>query len=418
MGKAVVDWEAEAEIPMVPSPELASNIDPNASYVIAGGLGGIGRSLATWFGHRGAKYLILLSRSGPISEAAKNLIKELTKRGVTVATPRCDVSDAESLKGAINDATKTMPPIKGCIQASMVLKDRVLQNMSLDEWQAVLAPKISGTWNLHRILPEKMDFLVILSSTGGMVGSSAQSQYNAASTFQDAFARHRWALGEQCVSIDVGVVRGVGYVAEHESIAKRWNEEKIQVLDEKHLLSVVDWACSRPARGLFNHPSSATTAASSPWSTQIITGAGPSGKVDQRAMELTPHLKQPLFRVLRQMNAHGDSSGGSKARGQDEKKADYGALLRAAGSLNEAGAIIAGALAKRLARALSVPEEDIDVTRPAHSYGVDSLVAVELRFWFSNEMKADISVFNILANDAILALGRFAAGKSEHLSKT
>ncbi|KAI1073697.1 hypothetical protein F5B20DRAFT_586970 [Whalleya microplaca] len=405
MGKAVVDWEAEAEIPVVPSPEPAANFNTNASYVIAGGLGGIGRSLAAWFGRRGGKYLILLSRSGPTSEAAKNLIKELTAGGVTVATPRCDVSNTQSLKEAINGATKTMPPIKGCIQASMVLKDRVLQNMTLDEWQAVLDPKVSGTWNLHRNLPEKMDFFVILSSTGGMIGSTGQSQYNAASTFQDAFARHRWSLGEQCVSIDVGVVQGIGYVAEHSNIAKRWNETKIQVLDEKDLIAVVDWACSRPAR---DHLSGAATALS-PWSTQVITGAGPAAKVDREAMDSMPYLKRPLFRALRQINAHG-AGAGTQARTQDEKT-DYGALLRAAGNLNEAGAIIAAALAKRLARALSVPEEDIDTTRPAHSYGVDSLVAVELRFWFSNEIRSDISVFSILANDPILALGRFAAQK-------
>ncbi|KAI2628557.1 hypothetical protein GGR54DRAFT_636275 [Hypoxylon sp. NC1633] len=411
MGKAVVDWEAETEISVVPSPKPATNFDPNASYVIAGGLGGIGRSLAAWFGRRGAKYLILLSRSGPTSEAAKKLVKELTACDVTVATPQCDVSNAKSLKEAIDDATKMMPPVKGCIQASMVLKDRVLQNMSLDEWQAVLDPKLSGTWNLHRILPEKMDFFVILSSAGGMIGSSGQSQYNAASTFQDAFARHRWSLGEQCVSIDVGVVQGIGYVAEHDNIAKRWNETKIQVLDEKDLLAVVDWACSRPACGDF--PSNTTTL--SPWSTQIITGAGPAAKVDRQTMDSLPYLKRPLCRALRQINAH-EAGAGAHSRTQDAKT-DYGALLRAAGSLNEAGAIVAAALAKRLARALSVPEEDIDTARPAHSYGVDSLVAVELRFWFSNEMKSDISVFNILANDPILALGRFAAGKSEHISK-
>ncbi|KAI5928775.1 hypothetical protein F4810DRAFT_645308 [Camillea tinctor] len=402
MGKAVVDWEAEAEIPVVPKPKPASTFDPNASYVIAGGLGGIGRSLAAWFGHRGAKHLILLSRSGPTSEAAIKLVEELEARGVNVATPRCDVSDADSLKGAIDHVNKTMPPIKGCIQASMILKDRVLQNMTLDEWQTVLGPKVKGTWNLHRFLPKGMDFFVILSSLGGMIGSTGQSQYNAASTFQDAFARHRWSLGERCVSVDIGVVQEIGYVAEHGDIAKRWNEDKIQVLSQKDILAVIDWACNC-SRG-----------DQSPWSTQIITGAAPAAKVDQQTMELMSYLKRPLFRAVRQINAH-EAGADTQGRAQEENT-DYGALLRAAESLNEAGAIVAAALRKKLARALSVPEEDIDTRRPAHSYGVDSLVAVELRFWFSNEMKSDISVFQILANDPILALGRLAAEKSEHLT--
>ncbi|KAI0180358.1 hypothetical protein GGR52DRAFT_587920 [Hypoxylon sp. FL1284] len=409
MGKAVVDWETEAEIPVVPHPTPASTFDPHASYVIAGGLGGIGRSLASWFGRRGVKHVILLSRSGPTSEAAKNLVEELAARGVNVATPRCDVSDAGSLKKAIDCVTESMPPIKGCIQASMVLKDRVLQNMTLGEWQAVQDPKLAGTWNLHHVLPAKMDFFVILSSAGGMIGSKGQSQYNAMSTFQDAFARHRQARGEACIALDVGVVQGVGYVAEHDAVARRWNETKIQVLAERDLLAAVDWACS--SRGL---PSGKP---STPWSSQIIAGAGPAAAVDRRdAADALPHLQRPLFRALRQTH-RGGSGGQQQANAQDEKKTDYGALLRGAGGTEAAGALVAGALARKLARALSVPEEDIDVAHPAHSYGVDSLVAVELRFWFASEIRADVSVFSILANDPILALGRLAAAKSEHLAK-
>ena len=267
-----------------------------------------------------------------------------------------------------------------------------------------MGPKISGTWNLHHVLPEKMDFFVILSSTGGMIGSTGQSQYNAASTFQDAFARHRWSVGENCVSVDVGVVQGVGYVAEHSDIAKRWNETKIQVLGEKELLAVLDWACNHPGPGNKD---------SGPWTTQIITGAGPVAKVDRSTIESLPYLQRPLFRTFHQINAH--IGGQGQARGSEEERSDYGVLLREAETPEEAGGIVAAALAKKLARALSVPEEDIDTTRPAHSYGVDSLVAVELRFWFTNEIKADISVFSILANNPILSLGRLAAEKSEHL---
>lgn len=98
------------------------------------------------------------------------------------------------------------------------------------------------------------------------------------------------------------------------------------------------------------------------------------------------------------------------------QKTDYGALLRAAKDVEEAGNIVVTALAERLSRALSVPLEDIELTRPVHSYGVDSLVAVELRFWFAREMKVDISVFEILANQDMESLGRTAASKSQHLS--
>ena len=94
---------------------------PTATYLIAGGLGGLGRSAARWMAKRGAKNLILLSRSGPKSQAAVDLLKELRALGVRVEAPRCDVSSAESLFAALQECT-ALPPIKGCIQGAMVLK--------------------------------------------------------------------------------------------------------------------------------------------------------------------------------------------------------------------------------------------------------------------------------------------------------
>ena len=98
--------------------------DENATYLIAGGLGGLGRSIARWMVSRGARYLILLSRFGPRNEAAYTLLEELRTRGVQVEVPACDVAVAESLLTALSECAKTMPAIKGCIQGSMVLKVR------------------------------------------------------------------------------------------------------------------------------------------------------------------------------------------------------------------------------------------------------------------------------------------------------
>lgn len=120
-------------------------------------------------------------------------------------------------------------------------------------------------------------------------------------------------------------------------------------------------------------------------------------------------MKRPLYHHLRQTNQQtGDSSVPASSTA-----VDYRALIRAAQSETDAGRVIATALARKLSQALTVPEEDIDTGRPVHSFGVDSLVAVELRFWFTNQMKAEISVFNILANTSIQGLGRLAASKSQ-----
>ena len=96
--------------------------DRDATYVIAGGLGGLGRSVARWMAARGARYLILLSRSGLHSDSAKVLVEELEGHGLHVETPACDVTSAESLAMTLNECKGRMPPIKGCIQGTMVLK--------------------------------------------------------------------------------------------------------------------------------------------------------------------------------------------------------------------------------------------------------------------------------------------------------
>lgn len=90
---------------------------------MAGGLGGLGRSAARWMCQRGARYLILLSRSGASSTAAKTLIQDLEKSGVTVQAPQCDVASSTSLIEALKQC-ENMPPIKGCIQGTMVLQVR------------------------------------------------------------------------------------------------------------------------------------------------------------------------------------------------------------------------------------------------------------------------------------------------------
>lgn len=107
-------------------------LDPDASYLIAGGFGGIGRSIARWLVDRGARHLILLSRSGPKSALARNLLLDLGEKGVRLQTPRCDISDHEALKNALTTCAATMPPVKGCIQSCMVITVRDPENLSPD----------------------------------------------------------------------------------------------------------------------------------------------------------------------------------------------------------------------------------------------------------------------------------------------
>lgn len=106
----------------IPSALPTYSFDENATYLIFGGLGGVGRSIARWMATRNVKHLILLSRSGVKTKAAQSLMDELKVGGVNAIAPICDVSDEASLAAVLAKYNKVMPSIKGCIQASMVLK--------------------------------------------------------------------------------------------------------------------------------------------------------------------------------------------------------------------------------------------------------------------------------------------------------
>jgi len=109
----------------MPNPNLPLQFDPQATYVISGGLGGLGRSIAHWMLQRGARNFILLSRATQHSEAVQKFLADMRAHGAVVATPPCDISNQKSVQGVIEECGRTLPPIKGCIQGAMVLEVRI-----------------------------------------------------------------------------------------------------------------------------------------------------------------------------------------------------------------------------------------------------------------------------------------------------
>jgi acyl transferase domain-containing protein/NADPH:quinone reductase-like Zn-dependent oxidoreductase len=122
IGRIVINNTPDEIVPKFLAARPVWAFDPQASYMIAGGLGGIGRAICRWMARRGVKNLILPSRSGPKEKAALGLVKELTTEGVNIVAPVCDVASVESLSRLLVDCGASMPPIKGCINAAMVLQ--------------------------------------------------------------------------------------------------------------------------------------------------------------------------------------------------------------------------------------------------------------------------------------------------------
>ena len=269
-------------------------------------------------------------------------------------------------------------------------------DMTIEDFKAAVKPKVEGSWNLHKHLPNGMDFFILLASYAGIVGSHGQSNYAVGNTYQDALARHRVAHGEKAVAIDLGAVQSVGMVSEHPELANFLEASGHKGIQEAELLAILEYYCN-PGLTL-----------TSPLGSQIVTCL--ESPVALRAQNLVeqPWMSRSLFGHLHYMDNP------SSLHEQDpETIMDFDRSFRTAESLAEVGDQICDAIRTRLSKLLAVEKDSVDPEKPMHVYGVDSLVAVEIRNWFSKAMSADIAVFEILGNYSIAALGLIVAKKSQ-----
>lgn len=187
-------------------------LDPEATYLFVGGLGGLGRSLAKEFVASGAQNIAFLSPSGDTMPQAKAVLDELTGGGVQAKAYRGDISDETSFLAAMKQCSQQLPPVKGVIQMAMVLRDIVFEKMSYEVWTVLVGPKVQGTWILHKYFGHErpLDFMVICSSSSGIYGYPIQAQYAAGNTYQDALAQYRRSQSLKAISVKHGIMRDVG----------------------------------------------------------------------------------------------------------------------------------------------------------------------------------------------------------------
>ncbi|ACK70306.1 Beta-ketoacyl synthase [Gloeothece citriformis PCC 7424] len=176
------------------------------TYLITGGLGAVGLKVAQWLVKEGAKHLVLMGRSQP-SANAQEILNTLEEKGVNLSIVQGDVTELEDINRIFNQIKNSHPPLKGIIHAAGLLKDGILQGLSWESFQQVLAPKVQGTWNLHQAsLDLSLDFFVMFSSAASLLGSPGQGNYAAANGFLDAFAHYRHSLGLPGLTINWGAL--------------------------------------------------------------------------------------------------------------------------------------------------------------------------------------------------------------------
>ncbi|MEZ2231203.1 type I polyketide synthase [Microcoleus sp.] len=179
-----------------------AKIDSSGSYLITGGLGSLGLQVANYLVEQGARHLLLVGRQGAVSPEAQAGVKELEDKGALVKIVKTDISQPDSV-ATLTAATDI--PLRGVVHVAGVLDDGMLRDQNRQRFSKVMAPKVQGTWNLHKLTKEMpLDFFVCFSSMTSVIGALGQGNYSAANAFMDALCHHRHALGLPAVSINWG----------------------------------------------------------------------------------------------------------------------------------------------------------------------------------------------------------------------
>ena len=420
VGKIVVRFPEREETlactPATPKPSFRTD----RSYLLVGGMGGLGRAIAMWMANYGAKHIIFLSRSAGKGDDDPAFIEELDLMGCKVQTFSGDVTDEILVRQIVLTASM---PIGGVMQMAMILRDIGLLDMDLETYQAVLRPRVQGTWNLHNaLLDQPLDFFVLFSSVCGIVGYYGQANYAASNTFLDAFVQYRHNHGLVASVIDIGAVDDVGYISRTPAVKETMLATSGRLIPERDFLEALQLTIARSRTPpVLEKQKSATT-----HTRRGINFQNPSQitqALECRLPILDPQntiiwKRDPRMAIYRNIEtARVDAvaeTGGMKpflaAAAENQERLEQ----------PQAAEFLAGQIRDQVATYLmrGEDEEPLDLGMTLLAAGVDSLVAIELRNWWKQNLGAEVSVLELMDGGSILRLGELAAKRlKERLSK-
>ncbi|KAK6826532.1 hypothetical protein RU639_005411 [Aspergillus parasiticus] len=394
MGKIIVKMpDLPSALPVARVHEMTAYFPANASYLLVGGLGGLGRAIATWMVEKGARHLVFLSRTGANTFDSSSFIKTLECQGCDAITVVGNVGDIDDVQRAVS-AAKT--PIAGVIQLSMVLKDQSLHNMVHEEWVAALYPKVKGTWNLHHVLKDKpLDFFLLVGSMAGIIGWPGQANYGAANTFLDAFVKYRQSLHLPAHAIDLGLMGDIGYASEASLVPtlEASQSNSLRVLDERQFLQAVEVAVLAQR---FQCPN------------QVVVGLGTTRTLSS-ADFASNWIKEARFSIWKNIIATMEQP--AEASRADELREHMEAIKNNPSLLDqpETEERIVIELGRLIASYTSRPE-DMTIVEFSN-IPIDSLMTFEIRTWFRRHAGIEITLVEVSNSGTVGGLGKIAVQK-------
>ena len=193
-------------------PPRPLRVRSDATYLVTGGLGMLGRSVAEWLINKGAKHLVLTGRNASAeAEAAQVVLRKASANGATIHVVPADISRDEDVSRLIRTVGDRLPPLRGVVQSAGVLDDGILAQLNWDRFAPLFEPRVYGGWLLHEYTKGlQLDFFILQSSLWSVLGSAGQGNYTASSAFLDALAVHRRASGLPAMAINWSAWSGGG----------------------------------------------------------------------------------------------------------------------------------------------------------------------------------------------------------------
>ena len=421
LGKLVVKFNSDSPVRMVLAPPAAS-FDPEACYIITGGLEGLGKSIIQWMGDRGARDFVVLSRRGASAPEAQKLINAMAERGVHVHPVACDLSSRGQVWRAIEQASDRRP-VRGVVHCAVSYRDISFDKVSLEGWRDGLAAKVSGTQNLHEATKAlSLDFFVMTTSLLSVLSSATQGAYTAANNFQDQFARYRRRLGLPATAAQFNLINDIGHLSTDNTAIDMMVRNKALTVPESYFHRLLEPAFlsheKAKATGATDDPLAMATYVTCIDPAQMAaneredaelglpSGGPPRWHSDARVS----HVMQALDDARRHTGSDGDVAG---APTQDEGRSaiarlrrDFGEVVQqsrvaSAGTEQQeqrtrAIELVLAALKTTIAGMLLMDESTVNAARAVSDHGVDSLIATELRNWLHLALGSKVSMVDLL----------------------
>jgi acyl transferase domain-containing protein/acyl carrier protein len=242
-------YVARLEKLTLPAPGRQKDIiTPEGTYLITGGRGALGSALMEWLVKKGCRHIAVTGRSGDSPEK-REMIEGLRHQGAEIVVLKGDISTVEDTRRIIDHIQHSMAPLKGIFHLAGVLDDGMIEEQDWTRFRKVLAPKISGAWNLHSLTRQiSLDFFVMYSSASSLLGNPGQSSYATGNSFLDSLSSYRRCKGLPALSINWGSWDDAGMAASQGAGHVRLAHYGVRHLKSEFALEVLEslLSCDRP----------------------------------------------------------------------------------------------------------------------------------------------------------------------------